>query len=94
MLNRRHLLIPGPLSVAGCSATGTRNALVPRSTYRLQEGIAYGPFPRQRLDAHLPECGARDAPLVSWRAEQRAARCRQHVSGSDTAERRSLRAAH
>ena len=64
MLNRRNLLIPALLPLAGCSATGTLNALVPRSTYRLQEGIAYGPAPRQRLDAYLPEGGARDAPLV------------------------------
>ena len=51
---RRHLIALGTLALAGCSATGALNVLVPRGTYRAEEGIAYGNDPRQRLDVYAP----------------------------------------
>ena len=44
---------------AGCSPLTLLNVAVPSSTYRLEEGVAYGGLPRQRLDVYVP---ARAAP--------------------------------
>ena len=52
------LLVLAPLAAAGlltaCSPLATLNALAPHGTYRLEEGVAYGPLARQRLDIHTP----------------------------------------
>ena len=62
---RRSLLAAGlTLPLAGCSASGALNALVPRGTYRSETDIAYGDDPRQRLDVYLPEQPGTGAPLV------------------------------
>jgi acetyl esterase/lipase len=78
-LTRRGLLALAALPLAGCSATGALNALVPRGTYRSREDIAYGADPRQRLDLYSPVDAAPDAPLVvffyggAWTRGDRAA---------------------
>ena len=55
-VTRRTLLAGGAaLPLAGCSASGALNALVPRGTYRLQADVAYGEDPRQRLEVYLPD---------------------------------------
>jgi len=46
------LLLTGIL--AGCAPVSTLNALSPHSTYVLNEGVAYGALPRQRLDVYRP----------------------------------------
>jgi acetyl esterase/lipase len=64
--------------LSGCSATRALDALVPADTYRGEQGLAYGPDPRQRLDTYLPLQPAPDAPLVvffyggSWTRGSRA----------------------
>lgn len=45
--------------LAACSPVATLNAVVPRSSYSLEENLAYGSGPRQRLDVYRP---ARAAP--------------------------------
>ena len=78
LLQRRTFLAAaGGAVLSGCSATGALNALVPSGTYRAEEGIAYGPLARQRLDAYLPLQPVADAPLVvffyggSWSSGER-----------------------
>lgn len=61
---RRHLIALGALGLAGCSATGALNVLVPRGTYRAEAGIAYGDDARQRLDVYTPLEPRPDAPLA------------------------------
>lgn len=62
---RRHLLAAGgTLALAGCSALGALDTLVPAGTYRALPDLAYGDRPRQRLDAYLPLAATSDAPLV------------------------------
>jgi acetyl esterase/lipase len=64
-VSRRSLLAAGlAVPLAGCSASGALNALVPRGTYRLESDLAYGEDPRQRLDAYLPEQPGTNAPMV------------------------------
>jgi acetyl esterase/lipase len=64
-LSRRKLLLTGSgLALAGCSATGALNVLVPSSTYRAERDVAYGNQARQRLDVYLPAQATTDAPLV------------------------------
>lgn len=76
---RRHLIALGALGLAGCSATGALNVLVPRGTYRAETGIAYGDGARQRLDVYAPLEPRPDAPLAvffyggSWTRGERAA---------------------
>jgi acetyl esterase/lipase len=62
--NRRHFMGLGALALAGCTATGALDALVPRGTYRAQDDLPYGSDPRQRLDAYLPLDAPPDAPAV------------------------------
>lgn len=64
LLNRRHLVGAGALALAGCSATGALDVLVPRGTYRGEEDIAYGGDPRQRLDVYRPVQDSPGAPMV------------------------------
>ncbi|VWX59806.1 Acetyl esterase/lipase [Burkholderiales bacterium 8X] len=42
------------LALAACSPLKLINGLVPGSTYILDEGLAYGSLPRQRLDVYRP----------------------------------------
>ena len=69
-------LLAAPL--AGCSAAGVLDALVPRSSYRSREGVAYGGHPRQKLDVFLPLEAGRPRALVvffyggSWTRGERA----------------------
>jgi acetyl esterase/lipase len=64
--------------LAGCSATGALNSLVPADTYRLQTDIAYGDESRQRLDVYRPLTTGAATPLVvffyggSWTRGERA----------------------
>ncbi len=72
----------GAVLLAACSPLKVLNGLVPSSTYRLEEGIAYGVQARQRLDVYrplaerLPVEGSR--PLVvffyggTWSSGERA----------------------
>jgi acetyl esterase/lipase len=77
---RRHWLLAaaGSLLLPGCSALGALDAVVPRGTYRGREGIAYGPLPRQQLDAYLPLQADGTTPLVvffyggAWTRGERA----------------------
>lgn len=75
---RRHLIALGALGLAGCSATGALNVLVPRGTYRAETGIAYGDDARQRLDVYVPLQPQPAAPLAvffyggSWTRGDRA----------------------
>lgn len=55
------LLLMGAL--AACAPVSTLNALSPRSTYVLTEGVAYGVLPRQRLDVYRPVL---PAPNGGW----------------------------
>lgn len=54
--------------LGACSPLKTLNGLVPSSTYRLDEGVAYGTAPRQQLDVYRPLVGHAPAegsrPLV------------------------------
>ncbi len=66
-------------ALAGCSATGALNALVPRASYRSKPDVAYGPGPRNKADIYQPlETPAAGAPVVvffyggNWDAGQRA----------------------
>ncbi|MEO7391717.1 MAG: alpha/beta hydrolase, partial [Ramlibacter sp.] len=69
-------LLSAPL--AGCSAAGLLDAVVPRGSYRGREGVPYGGDSRQRLDVFLPLQPANAAPLVvffyggSWTRGDRA----------------------
>ena len=48
----------------GCSAVGILNALTPKGSYQLSEGIAYGSDARQRVDVYRPTPLASGQPLV------------------------------
>ncbi len=52
------LAIAAVLAVAACAPTATLNALVPRGTHSVTEGVAYGPLARQRLDVYRPTAAA------------------------------------
>ena len=66
-LIRTALALAGALTLAamlsGCSAVGTLNTLAARSSYTLNEGVAYGALPRQRLDIYTPTS---TAPTAGW----------------------------
>ena len=67
-------------ALAACSPTAALNALAPRSTHTLTEGVAYGDGPRRQLDIYRPTAAAPAAgfPVVvffyggSWRHGERA----------------------
>lgn len=63
----RPIVLAGVLAaaalLAGCSGAGALNALSARSTYTLQEGVAYGSGPRQRLDIYTPTSAP---PAAGW----------------------------
>ena len=66
--------------LSGCSAAGVLNTLVPADTYEGQQGVAYGPDPRQQLDVYKPlaPVGSAPPPIVvffyggSWTKGERA----------------------
>src|SRR5690348_7936426 len=61
----RRGLIASSLSVlGGCSPAALLNTTVPRSGYRLQSDIAYGPLARQKLDLYVPEVPRPDGKSV------------------------------
>ena len=72
------LTAAGGWLLSGCSAAGALDALVPSGTYDLREDQAYGPLPRQRLDAYLPLQPRDRPPLVvffyggAWTRGERA----------------------
>jgi acetyl esterase/lipase len=78
MTRRTGLVGAAAALLAGCSATGALNALVPRASYRGETGLAYGTDPRQRLDTYLPVQADAPVPLVvffyggSWSHGNRA----------------------
>ena len=64
-INRRTGLFAGlGVLLSGCSATGALNALVARDSNRGQDGIAYGPDLRQKLDVFKPVGEVTAAPIV------------------------------
>lgn len=76
---RRALLPAGALLPLGaCSPAGLANALTGHGGTAREEGIAYGPLQRHRLDLYTPPGLSSVAPLLvfipggGWRAEERA----------------------
>ena len=77
---RRRFLLGGTLAAlgAGCSPVAFLNSLAPTDTHRRERDLAYGPHPRQRLDAYVPAAVAAPAPIVvffyggAWRSGNRA----------------------
>jgi pimeloyl-ACP methyl ester carboxylesterase len=61
-----------------CRVTGALNALVASDTYQGEQGVAYGPDPRQKLDVYKPLGNVAGAPVVvffyggNWSAGDRA----------------------
>ena len=86
MSSRKSFLLAGAAALAAvaclaaCSPISALNALVPRGTYLLEDGVAYGSGPRHRLDIYRPRTAAPDGgyPLVvffyggSWNEGDRA----------------------
>ena len=74
------LALAALLAVAACAPTATLNALAPRGTHSVIEGVAYGPLLRQRLDIYRPVAAAPAGgfPVVvffyggSWNTGERA----------------------
>ena len=52
------LALAAVMALAACAPTATLNALAPRGTHSLTEGVAYGPLARQRLDVYRPTAAA------------------------------------
>lgn len=76
---RRALLSGAALFPLGaCSPTGLAAALTRHGGTIREEGLAYGPLPRHRLDLYTPPNLSETAPLLAfvpgggWRAEERA----------------------
>lgn len=62
---RRGICLMGLVTqLAACSPAALVNLLVPRSGYRLEQDLAYGPDPRQRLDLYLPDKPQAPAPVL------------------------------
>ena len=63
---RRRLLAGGfaAASLGACSPVALVNGLTPRDGYSVREGVAYGPGPRERYDAYLPDRPDAAAPRV------------------------------
>ncbi len=54
------------LALAACSPLAALNAFNRTDSYRLSEGIAYGPLPRHRLDVYTPAAAGKTAPASGW----------------------------
>lgn len=50
-------------AIVACAPVATINALTPASTYKLRDGVAYGPLHRQVLDIYTPTT---TAPAAGW----------------------------
>ncbi|MES2414261.1 MAG: alpha/beta hydrolase [Pseudomonadota bacterium] len=76
-LARRSLIAMLPGLLTACSAIDILNATVPIDTYEREEGLAYGPDPRQKLDVYRPRTLVSNAPMVvffyggSWTSGER-----------------------
>jgi acetyl esterase/lipase len=51
------------LALVACAPLAALNAFAASDGYRLDEGIAYGPLPRQRLDVYTPTA---PSPAAGW----------------------------
>ncbi|MBI2725766.1 MAG: alpha/beta hydrolase [Polaromonas sp.] len=77
-LPRRSLLAMLPGLLTACSAVDLLNATVAVDTYERDEGLAYGPDPRQKLDVYRPRAPVANAPMVvffyggSWSSGDRS----------------------
>lgn len=77
-MGRRACLLTLAAPLAGCSAAGLLDAVVPRDSYRSRQGVPYGSDPRQRLDVYQPLSSSGAAPAVvffyggSWTRGERA----------------------
>lgn len=77
-LPRRSLLPMLPALLTACSGVDLLNATVSTNTYRLTQGLAYGPLARQLLDVYQPRAEVVRPPLVvffyggSWSSGERA----------------------
>jgi acetyl esterase/lipase len=75
---RRSLLALMAAPLAGCSASGLLDAVVPHGSYRGREGLPYGTHPRQKLDVFQPLDTGDGVPVVvffyggSWTRGERA----------------------
>jgi acetyl esterase/lipase len=61
---RRAMMAVMAAPLAGCSASGLLDAVVPRDSYRGREGIPYGENARQKLDLFRPLVDRHASPLV------------------------------
>ncbi|MDB5415932.1 MAG: esterase [Rubritepida sp.] len=65
------------LPLAACSPIGIVNALTPAGSVRREDGLAYGPMARHRLDLYRPDDLPPEAPLLvfvyggGWRSGER-----------------------
>jgi acetyl esterase/lipase len=80
MIGRRGAVIGSLAALAGgCSpAAALLNAMVPRTGYRLEADLPFGPLPRQRLDYYAPAAPRADGKTVvffyggAWRQGDKA----------------------
>ncbi|WP_426958848.1 alpha/beta hydrolase [Muricoccus radiodurans] len=76
MISRRAALAL-PALLGACSPQDLANALTPRGTTAVQEGISYGPGERGRYDLYTPQGAMPDTPLIvffyggGWRSGDR-----------------------
>lgn len=77
LASRLTAVLAAVLALAACSPLRALNALVPEGELLREEGVAYGPDARQRLDVYTPRRAAGKAPVVvffyggSWKAGDR-----------------------
>jgi acetyl esterase/lipase len=80
MIGRRSAVVGGLAALAsGCSpAAALLNGTVPRTGYKLDADLPYGPLPRQRLDYYAPVAPLADSKTVvffyggAWRQGDKA----------------------
>lgn len=76
-LPRRSLIAMLPGLLTACSAVDLLNATVAVDTYERDQGVAYGPDARQKLDVYRPRTPVANAPMVvffyggSWSSGER-----------------------
>jgi acetyl esterase/lipase len=67
-----------PALLTACSAVDVLNATVATDTYKREEGLSYGPHPRQKVDVYQPNPPVSRPPMVvffyggSWSSGDRA----------------------
>lgn len=75
---RRLFVLTLLLLLAACARAELLDALTPTTGYRVEQGLAYGAHPRQRLDLYHPEEPRADRALVvffyggSWQSGERS----------------------